>query len=153
MKIPNRWSYQCVQVTVGKMTKYSIAIVISSCSDSATLAPELYFPTVSCSQVIIDVGAKIFVLKFSWRIRGCPSIMVFLRHDGMFILYPWLTFSQGESHLDDYIFEAWITLDNPKATLNSLNQFVNPSTLLAHQKGTGLCRPLSLVPLGQSLPR
>jgi hypothetical protein len=44
-------------------------------------------------------------------------------------------------------------LDNPKAALNSLNQFVNPSTLLAHQKGTGLCRPLSLVPLGQSLPR
>jgi hypothetical protein len=33
--------------------------------------------------------------------------MVFPQHDVMFISYPWLPFSQDESHLDDYIFEAW----------------------------------------------
>jgi hypothetical protein len=50
--------------------------------------PELNFQTVDHSQVRFDVGAKIFVLKFSCRIRGCPPIMLFPRHYVFFILYP-----------------------------------------------------------------
>jgi hypothetical protein len=50
-------------------------------------APELNFLTVDCSQVRFDVGAKIFVLQFSCRIRGYQPIMLFPGHDVVFILY------------------------------------------------------------------
>jgi hypothetical protein len=71
---------------------------------------DLHLLTAAYSQVRFDVGAKIFILKFSWRIRGCPPIMVFPRHDVVFILYSLLLFSQDGSHLDGSIFEAGIAL-------------------------------------------
>jgi hypothetical protein len=48
----------------------------------------LHLLTAGCSQVWFSVGAKIFVLKFSWWIRGCPPIMVFSLYDMVFILCP-----------------------------------------------------------------
>jgi hypothetical protein len=64
------------------------------------------YRTAAHSQVRYSVGAEILILKFSWRIRGCPHIMVFPRHDVVFILCPRLLFSQDGSQLVVYIFEA-----------------------------------------------
>jgi hypothetical protein len=49
-------------------------------------APELNFLIDVCSQVRFDVGAKIFVLKFSWWVQGWSPVMVLRQHDGAFIL-------------------------------------------------------------------
>jgi hypothetical protein len=54
----------------------------------ATLGSGLNFLTAACSQVRFDVGAKIFVLKFSWWIQGWPPVVVLQQHDGAFILRP-----------------------------------------------------------------
>jgi hypothetical protein len=69
--------------------------------------------TAAYSQVRFNIGAKIFILMFPWWIRECPPIMVFPQNDVVFILYLWLLFLQDKSHLDDYIFEAWIALVYP----------------------------------------
>jgi hypothetical protein len=60
--------------------------------------------TITRSQVRVDIGAKIFVLKFSWRIQGCPPIMIFPWYEVVFILCPWLLFSQDGSLLDGYLY-------------------------------------------------
>jgi hypothetical protein len=55
---------------------------------SLRAAPDLHLLTIAYSQVRFDVGAKIFILKFSWWIQGWTPIMVFQHHDGAFILFP-----------------------------------------------------------------
>jgi hypothetical protein len=42
--LPDRWSYQGMQVTVGNMEKYSITLVISSWSDFSNISTRIAFP-------------------------------------------------------------------------------------------------------------
>jgi hypothetical protein len=77
-----------MQVTVRDTRKYSITLVIRSCSDSIHIGTRIEFSTAACGQVRFDVGVRNFRLEvflMDSRMAPCRGVQ---QHDGMFILYP-----------------------------------------------------------------
>jgi hypothetical protein len=96
--ILNRWSYQGVQITIGKMIKYFITLVIRLCPDSSHIGTRIEFSDYYSQSSQVRRWCQYFRLQSCWWIEHahlpwCPLTCL------DFSLYLWFLHLHGAIYL------------------------------------------------------